>query len=155
MDTVNNYLSTKDFEKTVLMDATGEVVFKSIINIPLWWTEMFEGSADQPGDTFTVRFGASVFKKMIVEEMMPGRKILWNVVDACVDIPELNNRSEWVGTKIIWEISPAGSGAELRLTHIGLTPEVECYSICQNGWNGFLQSLSAYIATGAGLPYKP
>lgn len=144
----------ENYTKKLQLAVAEEKLFKSILNIPLWWSEMFEGAANQPGDKFTVRFGPSVYKTSVVGKVIPNRKIVWDVVDAYVDIPELNDKTEWIGTKIIWEISPIDMGCELKFTHIGLTPDIECYTICENGWNNFLQSLIAYTTTGAGTPYK-
>ena len=50
------------YTKTVQLAVTGEKLFESISVVPLWWTAMFEGSAAQPGDKFTVRFGPGVYK---------------------------------------------------------------------------------------------
>lgn len=144
----------KHYTKTVQLAATGEKLFESISAIPLWWTAMFEGSATQAGGKFTVRFGPQVYKTFLVEEMLPYIRIVWDVVDAFIDIPELKNKKEWIGSKIIWEIIPLDTGCELRFTHIGLTPDVECYTICEKGWNNFLQSLVIYTTTGTGTPFK-
>lgn len=151
---LNKYLNMKHYTKKLTVPVSDEKLFKSILNIPLWWSEMFEGTANAPGDRFTVRFGPSVHKTSLVEEIIPYRRITWNVVDAYVNIPELHDKTEWIGTKIIWEISPAETGCELKFTHMGLTPDVECYTICENGWNNFLQSLIAYTTSGTGTPYK-
>lgn len=142
------------YTKKLEVAVTDEKLFESILNIPLWWSEMFEGIANKPGGRFTVRFGPSVHKTSVVEEIIPNRRIAWNVVNAYVDIPELNDKTEWIGTRIIWEISPKETGCELRFAHIGLTPDIECYTICESGWNNFLQSLIAYATSGAGAPYK-
>ncbi len=151
---LNKYLNMEHYTKKLEVSVADEKLFKSILNIPLWWSEMFEGAVNQPGDRFTVRFGPSVYKTSVVEEITPNRRIAWNVVDSYVDIPELNNKEEWTGTKIIWEVLPKETGCELKFSHLGLTPEVECYTICENGWNNFLQSLIAYTTTGTGMPYK-
>ncbi len=149
-----NHLENSSYKRSLPLSASDEKIFESIINIPLWWTEMFEGTADRQGRKFTVRFGSSVFKTMVVEELIPNKKIVWNVVDSVIDIPELNNKTEWIGTKIIWEISTHQDKTVLELRHIGLTPKIECYTICENGWNGFTESLTELIHTGLGKPLK-
>ncbi|MEL7586202.1 MAG: SRPBCC domain-containing protein [Prolixibacteraceae bacterium] len=149
-----NYLENASYKRSFSLNASDEKIFESILNIPLWWTEMFEGTADRQGGKFTVRFGSSVFKTMVVEELTPNKKIVWNVVDSVIDIPELNNKTEWIGTKISWEISTYQDKTVLELKHIGLTPKIECYTICENGWNGFTESLTEFINTGKGKPFK-
>lgn len=153
-NSLKNYLEMENYQSTITLDAENKEVYESIINIPLWWTEMLEGTAAIEGEKFTVRFGHSVFKTIVVEELIPNKKIVWNVIDNYSDIPELNNKSEWIGTKIIWTISAKQNKTSLELTHIGLTPQVECYTICERGWQNFTDSLRALINTGIGNPFK-
>jgi hypothetical protein len=76
------------------------------------------------------------------------------VTDSLIDIPELDNKTEWINTKIVWEISSNDNQTELHLTHFGLTPQVECYNICESGWHNFTDSLTEFINTGIGKPFK-
>jgi uncharacterized protein YndB with AHSA1/START domain len=145
-----------NFKKKLIIRATDNKVFDALTNsITKWWTEMFEGISNQQGHIFTIRFGANVFKTMAVEELIPNKKVVWNVTDSLIDIPELNNKTEWINTKIVWEISAQDDQTELHLTHFGLTPQVECYNICQEGWYNFTNSLTEFINTGSGKPFKP
>lgn len=81
---------------------------------------MFEGTAEQPGQTFTIRFGSQVFKTMLVEELVSGKKVVWRVIDALIDLPDLANKTEWINTHMIWDISGTANGTVLQLTHVGL-----------------------------------
>ncbi|NJO02611.1 MAG: hypothetical protein HC880_13840 [Bacteroidia bacterium] len=64
-----------NFKKTIIIQATYKKVFDALTNsITNWWTEMFEGISNQQGQTFTIRFGANVFKTMEVEELIPNKK---------------------------------------------------------------------------------
>lgn len=144
-----------NFKKTIIIQATDNKIFDALTNsISKWWTEMFEGTSNQQGKIFTIRFGTNVFKTMAVEELIPNKKVVWNVTDSLIDIPGLKNKTEWINTKIVWEISPQDNQTELNLTHFGLTPQVECFSICQDGWHNFTDSLTEYINTGVGKPFK-
>jgi uncharacterized protein YndB with AHSA1/START domain len=145
-----------NFKMTIIIQATDNKVFDALTNsITKWWTEMFEGTSNKQGQFFTIRFGTNVFKTMRVEELIENKKVVWNVTDSLIDIPELNNKTEWINTKIVWEISIQDNQTELHLTHFGLTPQVECYNICQNGWHNFTDSLTQFINTGIGKPFKP
>ena len=60
---------------------------------------------------------------------------------------------EWAGTTIVFELAPADGGSELRFRHVGLTPQLECFDMCHEGWTHYLASLVAYVDTGEGHPY--
>ena len=145
-----------DFKKVITIQATDNKVYDALTNcITKWWTEMFEGISNEQGQTFTIRFGDNVFKTMRVEELIPNKKISWLITDTLIDIPELKNKREWLDTKIVWEISSQDNQTELQLTHFGLTPQIECYNICENGWHNFTDSLTEFINTGIGKPFTP
>lgn len=143
------------FRHEITVSASLENVFKALTTeIPLWWTEMFEGTSHKEGAVFTVRFGPAVFKTMRVEEIIPHKIVVWLVTDTLIDIPELTNKREWLSTRIIWELKAEKSNTSLQVTHIGLNPAIECYGICSTGWKQFCESLKAHLETGQGTPYK-
>lgn len=145
----------ENYKTELEIKATAEKVYAALTQeIPLWWTEMFEGAADREQSTFTVRFGDSVYKTMAVTKLQPNVTVVWNVKDSLIQIPELKNQTEWIGTTIIWEIRPAGENCILQLTHVGLQPAVECYEICAAGWQQFTTSLKSFLETGKGTPFK-
>jgi hypothetical protein len=115
---------------------------------------MFDGASNEQGQSFTIRFGANIFKTMTVEELIPNKKIVWYVIDSLIDIPDLQNKTEWINTQIVWEISTSNSKTKLHLTHFGLTPQIECYNICESGWHNFTDSLTGFINTGIGKPFE-
>jgi len=46
------------------------------------------------------------------------------------------------------------SSTLLRFDHEGLRPELECYGICEKGWDHFLKhSLKNYAETGQSEPF--
>lgn len=144
----------KNFTTSLNLGSKDDQIYKALTNhIRDWWTEMFEGSAEEVGNTFTIRFGSQVFKTMRVEELIQNRKVAWRVNDALIDLPDLVNKEEWINTVIVWDIWARSDGADLRVTHIGLTPDVECFELCSNGWNSFLYSLKNFITSGLGSPF--
>ena len=146
---MNDYVTKIDFT------ATDRKIYYILTNdIAEWWTEMFEGTSNEPGQAFTVRFGPTVYKTMLIEELVPDKKIVWRVVDSLIDIPELKSKTERINTLIVWEILAQRDKTVLSLTHLGLTPQIECYTICEKGWQNFINSLSDYINTGVGKPFK-
>lgn len=49
---------------------------------------MYEGAPDHLNDEVTVWFG-NTFKTMVVKEIIPTKKNIWNVVDSFIDSKEL------------------------------------------------------------------
>src|SRR5690554_5568646 len=145
----------KDFTWTLAIPASEENIYAALTqSIPEWWTEMFEGNAQRPGQTFTIAFGPTVYKTLLVEELVPHNKVAWRVVDALIDLPELRNKKEWIDTQIVWEIYGGSGGTLVKLSHLGLTPAAECYEICASGWQNFLQSFEKFIRIGLGSPFR-
>ena len=142
------------FQTGITLNTPGKNVFAALTaNINAWWTVTFEGCAINTDDTFTIRFG-NTYKSFVVEEIIPGKKIIWKCTAAYIDVPSIKNKKEWLGTKIIWELTQSGSTTNVNMIHYGLTPMLECYEICEQGWRQFISSLQHYILTGTGTPYQ-
>ncbi|PXW14922.1 activator of Hsp90 ATPase-like protein [Chryseobacterium sp. CBTAP 102] len=154
MKTINTN-SVENYMHILEVNTTADKVYYALTyEIPLWWTELFEGSSSKVGNLFTIRFGDQIHKTMRVEELTHNTKIVWLVEDSLIALPELNNQTEWIGTTIVWEIKEKKEIIQIKLTHIGLNPDIECYEICSGGWLQFLGSLKKFLETGKGTPYK-
>ncbi len=146
-------MNPSHFKQTITIHASAHSVFEALISeISKWWTKEFKGQSRNMLDEFTVRFGSS-HKTMVVVGVMQDARVVWECLDAVIDLPELDNKSEWEGTRMGWTIDEQDSYTELTLMHIGLTPELECYQVCEQGWNTYMQSLKLYLETGTGKPY--
>ncbi|AZA93218.1 Uncharacterised protein [Chryseobacterium nakagawai] len=144
-----------NYTNTIEVKTTADKSYGALAHqIPLWWTEMFEGSSEQTGNVFTIRFGANIHKTMRVKESILSSNIIWEIEDSLIALPELKNQTEWIGTTIVWELAPTGENTQIKVTHLGLNPDIECYDICSNGWAQFLGSLKLFLETGKGTPYK-
>jgi uncharacterized protein YndB with AHSA1/START domain len=153
---LNDYVDPgkADFKATITFSSSPTKLFDCLTKkINEWWTEDFEGNAENFGDVFTVRFGET-FKRFKIEDIVPDRKIAWYCLDAFINSSKLVNKSEWRGTRPVWEISQEGDDTILSFTHRGLTPVLECYEICEARWNEVFDSLRKYVATGKGVPHK-
>lgn len=120
-----------DFTTTLLVDQSPEEVFNTINDVDRWWTENLDGDSHALNDEFTVHFPGIHVSTQNVVALIPGQKIVWEVTESCLST--FDKPQEWTGTTIHFDISPKGDKTELLFTHIGLVPEVECYTSCTQG----------------------
>jgi hypothetical protein len=92
--------------------------------------------------------------KQKLVEVVPNKRIVWLVTGSQLNF--LENKKEWLDTKISFEIAEKGDKTELRLVHHGLNEESECYDDCSKGWTYYMQkSLLNFINNGKGKPGLP
>lgn len=140
-------MENKDFTTTIIVDKTPEIAFNAINNIQGWWSENIEGRTDKLNSIFTYRDRYLNCKMQITE--LTHKKIVWNIVDSHNEF--FKDKTEWNGTKIVFEIADRNKKTEVKFTHAGLSPNRECYSICSNSWDFFITtSLKSLIETGKG-----
>ena len=144
-------MNNQDYHSSIVVHNTPEEVFGKISCVAEWWAKNFEGKSQEADDVFTVRFRNGDMYKTRIAEVVPGSKIVWEFIDTYQRW--VKNSAEWVGTKIIWEISPHKDGAEVKMTHQGLVAELECFDQCTKAWNYLTQeSLFKLLDEGKGLP---
>ncbi len=132
---------------------TPRQVFDAINHVSGWWTENIEGRSQQLNDEFEVRFGDVHYSRQKLIEVVPGKKIVWLITDSRLNF--LKHKSEWTNTSVSFEIMERAGQTEVRFTHLGLVPQIECYSACSNAWGDYINhSLRNFIATGKGEPTK-
>lgn len=142
-----------DYTSTFEVSAPPEQVFRAITEqIDLWWTTK-SNQAKTVNDRLRVEFIGDTFKEIEITDAIPANLLTWNVLGAHLGHEELEKKDEWVNTEIRWEINPTNNGSSITLQHRGLTPELECWDVCNHGWNHFLGSLKALLDTGKGTPY--
>ena len=144
-------MTTRDFTTTILVDNTPEEVFDAINNVRGWWSEEIEGSTDKLNSEFDYHYEDVHRCKIKIVELVPNKKVVWSVLDNYFKFTK--DKSEWKGTKIIFDIVEKENKTEMRFTHQGLVPAYECYEICRDAWTGYMQkSLRNLITAGKGQP---
>ena len=143
-------MSTQSYTTTFTVDRTPAEVFAAVNDVRGWWGKDVEGRTDEVGADFVFEVKDVHYSKIRVTELVPGEQVVWRVVDAHLAFVE--DTKEWEDTEIRFEISERGDATELRFTHVGLLPEVECYDACSNAWAFYVGSLRNLITTGEGQP---
>ncbi|MCI4066605.1 SRPBCC domain-containing protein [Micromonospora sp. R77] len=106
-----------------------------------WWTEKTSGVTEL-GGVLEFRFAAGGFDMKVVE-LVPGRRVRWEVVDG---------PPEWVGTGVRWDLRQDGDFTIVVFAHEGWREPVEFMYHCSTKWAVFLLSLKRLLETGEGAP---
>lgn len=135
-------MATPHFTFTLQTEKTPGQVFRAINQVRDWWTgyysEEIKGNTEKLNDEFSFRAaGGAHYTKQKIVETIPGKKVVWLITHS--ELSFLEKKDEWIGTKVIFDISAKGGKTQLVFTHEGLTPEIECYDSCAPAWSEYLQ----------------
>lgn len=137
----------RSFTTRFAVDQSPEAAFAAITNPRAWWSGEFEGESDKLGDVFVYRYKDFHYSRQQVTELVPGRRVAWQVLEGVLNFVE--DKTEWTGTTITFDIARKGDKTEVVFAHVGLEPEVECYDTCSDAWTSLIQgSLRQLIETG-------
>ncbi|MGH3922530.1 MAG: SRPBCC family protein [Pseudonocardiaceae bacterium] len=144
-------MSDHGFTTSFSVDRTPKEAFDAITNVRGWWSEELDGGTAELGNEFTYRYEDVHRCTIRVTEVVPDRRVSWLVVENYFDFTE--DKTEWTGTTISFDISEKDGQTEIRFTHQGLVPEYECFDVCSTSWGFFINgSLRNLITTGEGQP---
>lgn len=111
------------------------------------------GETDTLGAEFKFHYKDLHFSAHRITEFVPDKKVVWHTTDSHINFVE--DKTEWTGTDVIFEITKIGDKTELRFTHVGLAPNIECYSSCSDAWSFYINtSLRDLITKGKGQPNR-
>jgi hypothetical protein len=149
--TNQNDMTKQDFNTTLVVAQSPQEVFAAIINVRGWWSEEIDGATDKLNAEFNYHFQDVHRAKIKIVAFVPDRKVVWLVEDNYFKFTK--DKTQWTGTRIIFDIVSKGNQTELHFTHEGLTPQYECYEICRDAWTNYIRhSLKSLIETGKGMP---
>jgi predicted phosphohydrolase len=144
-------MENKSYTTTIVVNKTPKEAFDAITNVRGWWSENVEGGTAKLNDEFDYHYKDIHRCKIRLVEVIPGQKMVWLVLENYFNF--ITDQTEWVGTKVIFEITEKGDQTEVVFTHEGLVPAYECYDICFDAWTGYINnSLRDLIETGKGQP---
>jgi Activator of Hsp90 ATPase homolog 1-like protein len=144
-------MNTKSYTTSFTVGQSPEHVFAAVNNVRGWWSGEIDGTTDKLGAEFTYRYQDLHRSTQKITELVPGRKVVWHVLDAKINF--VKGKNEWNGTDVVFEIAKKGDKTELRFTHLGLVPAIECYGKCAGAWGFYInESLRGLITTGKGDP---
>jgi len=143
----------RSYATAFAVNKTPNEVFSAINNVRGWWSEEIEGGTGKRGDTFEFHYKDLHRSVQKITEFAPGKKVVWHVSESQINF--VKDKSEWNGTEIVFEIAKKNGKTEVRFTHVGLVPAIECYGDCSDAWGFYINdSLRKLITTGKGQPNK-
>lgn len=140
-------MTNQDYTTSITVDQTPEEVFDAINNVRAWWSGEIEGSTDRLGAEFVYRHEDAHRSTHRITEFVPGKKVVWHTTDSYISF--VKDKTEWTGSDIVFEIARKGATTELRFTHVGLVPAIQCYGDCSGAWGYYInECLHSLITTG-------
>jgi uncharacterized protein YndB with AHSA1/START domain len=111
-----------------------------------WWTSNAQGEG-KVGGVLKFRFSAGGAEiggfDMKVLDLQPAKRVLWQVVEG---------PTEWIGTKISFDLKQSGAHTIVLFKHEGWKEPVEFMHHCSTKWAIYLMSLKALLEIGKGTP---
>jgi uncharacterized protein YndB with AHSA1/START domain len=115
----------------------------SVEGVRSWWTSEVSGSADE-GGRLSFGFGKGTACVMAIEEIDPGKRLVWR----CVDGPE-----EWRDTTVSFELTHQDGETALVFCH-GLWGEPsDLLAHCSTKWAVFLLGLKSLLEGGSSVAW--
>jgi len=113
-------VSNQGYTTSFVVNQTPEEAFSAINNVRGSWSGEIEGPTSKLGDEFTYRYKDVHYSKQRIVEVVPGKRIVWLILEAWRSFIE--DKNEWNGTKVVFEVSKKGDGTEGPLHSRGSGP---------------------------------
>src|SRR5690242_10849163 len=104
-------MENQNFTSVILVEQSPKEVFNAINNVRGWWSGEIEGDTSKLHDEFTYHYQDVHRCKMKLTEVIPDKKLVWDVLDNYFSFTK--DKGEWIGTKIIFEISTQNNKTQL------------------------------------------
>lgn len=125
-----------------------EEIFELLLDVKKWWSgfheETITGKSTKINDEFSFLAGGGVhFSKQRLIELVSYSKIVWVVFES--NLTFLDDPTEWLNTKIRFDINKQGEETKVTFTHEGLIPRFECYNACSMAWTEYMENLEQIL----------
>jgi uncharacterized protein YndB with AHSA1/START domain len=137
-----------DIRHRVVISAPLDRVYQAVATadgISDWWTR--DGVRGQAGKGSRLQFffdQAEPSAVMEVTALDPGGQVSWSCVGGA---------DEWIGTRVSFDLTPAGGETVVLFTHADWRSPTEFMAHCSARWAYFLLSLKSLAETGKGTPF--
>lgn len=144
-------MDNQSYTSTILVERSSASAFEAIKKFREWWSEDIEGETDRLNEIFFYHYKDIHLCKIKLIEEIPNQKLVYQIVDNQFSF--VKSTTEWINTKLIFEIAEKDGKTQVKFKHEGLVPEYECYQICEDAWSNYIRkSLFDLIMTGKGQP---
>ena len=126
-----------DIRHLVYIKATPEKIYPAITTqkgIASWWSKD-NNAKPEVGSVYRISFGGDYYKEIKVVELVPDKKVVWEILHAT---------PEWLNTKVTFEISMGKNRVDLHFNHSGWKAYTDMYAECSYHWAIFLGNLKAF-----------
>ncbi len=145
-----------DFKKTIDIKTSKENAFKAITTeVNKWWGNVDNEMANEIGSEFSIFFEENTEWRFVISELKEFNYVAWKCIYANHSFSGLKGiKEEWLNSEIQFVFKQLKDNrTQLSFVHKGLTPDLNCYEICDAGWAHFItNSLKQYLETGTGNP---
>lgn len=135
-----------DILHKVAIKASPNAVYRALTTLDGlagWWTSDTTGDSNV-GGVILFRFGDRGQIEMKVVELVPNRRMLWQVVGG----PE-----SWIGTTVSFDLAQDGDHTVILFKHAGWKEPSDFMHACSTKWAMFLMSMKLLGETGKGAAY--
>ncbi len=142
---------TDDLTYTFTVAQSPAEAFAAINDVRSWWSGGIEGRTDELGAEWSYAVPDIHFSAFRITELVPDRSVAWLCTKSHLTFIE--DHEEWTGTTVRFDVTATDHGTEVRFTHEGLVPQVECFGVCRVAWGEYVEgSLKDRIESRAGRP---
>ena len=142
------------YTREIIVSNTPSAAYRALTTeFDKWWT-VSSGRVTAEGDIITFRFNPTYWT-MRVTKLVPNKCVELE----CTEAHHIHEGlpasvlKEWERTKLKWDIQQEGNKTKISFVHEGLVPSLNCYEICEMGWDHFfVNSLKKYLDSGEGNP---